>query len=266
MQNGYEIRDQKWSSDRRRRSPSAGYSLVPQHAYGWTPTAPNGGWRDASKTPADIFEVNASTVKFVSLCALWYLSSALSSNTGKAIMLIFKYPVTLTIVQFGFIATYCLLLGSPWVRLTKLRKPTAPILKNTLPMAAFQVGGHISSSMAISRIPVSTVHTIKVSYATLHTVRALIQPKSCVGFIPAIHRRCLCNAVRCQILRHNLRLPPPIDRRRHARLHLRHVGFQFLRYPLRVQLSHHLCLFKYFFQENNAQSDRRISSYHPQTR
>jgi solute carrier family 35 protein E1 len=31
-------------------------------------------------------------------------------------------------------------------------------------MAAFQVGGHIFSSLAISRVPVSTVHTIKVSF------------------------------------------------------------------------------------------------------
>ena len=30
------------------------------------------------------------------------------------------------------------------------------------PSAAFQVGGHMFSSMAISRIPVSTTHTIKV--------------------------------------------------------------------------------------------------------
>jgi solute carrier family 35 protein E1 len=101
------------------------------------------------------------------LCCLWYLSSALSSNTGKAIMSSFKYPVTLTIVQFGFISAYCMIICSPIFAVTKLRKPTAVILKTTIPMAAFQVGGHISSSMAISRIPVSTVHTIKVRNTVL---------------------------------------------------------------------------------------------------
>lgn len=86
-------------------------------------------------------------------------------------MQIFKFPVTLTIVQFAFISAYCLLLGSPLVGFAKLRKPTAAIIRTTLPMAAFQVGGHISSSMAISRIPVSTVHTIK-ALSPLFTVAA----------------------------------------------------------------------------------------------
>lgn len=103
------------------------------------------------------------TVRFVLLCGLWYLSSALSSNTGKAIMNDFRFPVTLTFVQFGFVAAYCLLFLSPAVQFSTLRRPTKEILKSTFPMGCFQVGGHIFSSMAISRIPVSTVHTIKVS-------------------------------------------------------------------------------------------------------
>jgi solute carrier family 35 protein E1 len=170
MQNTYEKSDTTWSRERRRRLDNSLASTTLKHAYGWTPTiAANGGWRDASsssttlRTPRDIFEASTSTIRFVLLCGLWYLSSALSSNTGKAIMQMFKYPITLTIVQFGFIAAYCLLLGSPFIRLAKLRNPTPAILKSTVPMAAFQVGGHIFSSMAISRIPVSTVHTIKVS-------------------------------------------------------------------------------------------------------
>ena len=103
-----------------------------------------------------------STARFVLLCSLWYASSALSSNTGKAIMNQFRYPVTLTFVQFGFVAAYCLLFMSPIIRFSRLRRPTRAILKDTIPMGCFQVGGHIFSSMAISRIPVSTTHTIKV--------------------------------------------------------------------------------------------------------
>lgn len=105
---------------------------------------------------------SAWTARFVLLCGLWYASSALSSNTGKAIMNQFRYPVTLTFVQFGFTAAYCLLFMSPIIRFSRLRRPTKAILKDTLPMGCFQVGGHIFSSMAISRIPVSTTHTIKV--------------------------------------------------------------------------------------------------------
>jgi Triose-phosphate Transporter family len=103
-----------------------------------------------------------STVRFVLLCGLWYTSSALSSNTGKAILNQFRYPITLTFVQFGFVAAYCLLFMSPLIRFTRIRRPTRAILRDTLPMGCFQVGGHIFSSMAISRIPVSTTHTIKV--------------------------------------------------------------------------------------------------------
>ena len=104
-----------------------------------------------------------STLRFMFLCGLWYASSALSSNTGKAILNQFRYPVTLTFVQFGFVAAYCLLFMSPIIRFSRMRRPTQAILRDTLPMGCFQVGGHIFSSMAISRIPVSTTHTIKVS-------------------------------------------------------------------------------------------------------
>ena len=102
-------------------------------------------------------------LRFVLLCMLWYSSSALSSNTGKVILNQFRYPVTLTFVQFGFVAAFCLVFMSPVVRFSRLRPPTKAILRDTFPMGCFQVGGHIFSSMAISRIPVSTVHTIKVS-------------------------------------------------------------------------------------------------------
>lgn len=105
---------------------------------------------------------SVATVRFILLCGLWYTSSALSSNTGKAILTQFRYPVTLTFVQFGFVAGYCLLFMSPLIQFSKLRSPTRAIILNTLPMGVFQVGGHITSSIAISRIPVSTVHTIKV--------------------------------------------------------------------------------------------------------
>jgi len=60
---------------------------------------------------------------------------------------------------------------TPVIQFSKIRRPTRAILETTLPMGAFQVGGHIFSSMAISRIPVSTVHTIK-ALSPLFTVAA----------------------------------------------------------------------------------------------
>lgn len=105
---------------------------------------------------------SVETVRFILLCACWYFSSALSSNTGKVILNQFRYPITLTFVQFGFVAAFCLVLMSPVVRFSNLRMPTKVILRDTFPMGCFQVGGHIFSSIAIARIPVSTVHTIKV--------------------------------------------------------------------------------------------------------
>lgn len=111
---------------------------------------------------------SSSNFLFILLCGLWYTTSALSSNTGKAILNQFRYPITLTFVQFGFVAFYCLLSMSPVVRFSKLRQPSMAILRNTLPMGMFQVGGHIFSSIAISRIPVSTVHTIKVRLCSIY--------------------------------------------------------------------------------------------------
>ncbi|KAI0766688.1 TPT-domain-containing protein [Trametes elegans] len=133
---------------------------------------------------------SAATIRFVLLCALWYMTSALSSNTGKSIMTLFRYPVTLTFVQFGFVAAYCLLFMSPLVRFSRLRSPNKAIIKNTLPMGVFQVGGHIFSSMAISRIHVSTVHTIK-ALSPLFTVAAYAllfgvsySPKTYLSLLP----------------------------------------------------------------------------------
>ncbi|GAA5904357.1 uncharacterized protein JCM6883_006461 [Sporobolomyces salmoneus] len=162
---------------------------------------------------------SASTVGFVLLCCLWYLSSALSSNTGKSILTRFRYPVTLTFVQFAFVAAYSLVVLAVRNRFSHshsksggggggslssnggrrrssfgaaaaavsmntlqgwgVRKPTKNMFNGTLMMSLFQIAGHVFSSMAIARVPVSTVHTIKalsplftvLSYVALFGVR-----------------------------------------------------------------------------------------------
>ena len=160
----------------------------------------------------------ASTARFILLCSLWYTTSALSSNTGKAIMMQFRYPITLTIVQFAFVALYSLLFMSPLIRFTSMRMPTKAIISKTLPMGMFQVGGHMFSSMAISRIPVSTVHTIKVCFC-----RAFIRISSrmlshLTGVIPAVHRGSVRPPVRRELLGQDIHLFISSDDRRYARM------------------------------------------------
>ncbi|GJJ74014.1 solute carrier family 35, member E1 [Entomortierella parvispora] len=94
------------------------------------------------------------------LCLLWYLSSAVTNNIGKQIMNQFRYPITLTFVQFLFVSLFCFLGGSVF-RLTTIRTPTWGIISMTAPLVGFQVVGHVFSSFAISRVPLSVVHTIK---------------------------------------------------------------------------------------------------------
>ena len=48
-----------------------------------------------------------------------------------------------------------------------VRKPTKNMFHGTFMMSLFQIAGHVFSSMAIARVPVSTVHTIKVRSLSL---------------------------------------------------------------------------------------------------
>ena len=170
-----------------------------------------GPWTSATGPSA------ASTGRFLILCIFWYTTSALSSNTGKAILDQFRYPVTLTIIQFGFVASCCLILMTPAINFSKLRSPTAAILRATLPMGAFQVGGHMFSSMAISRIHVSTVHTIKVS--SILSFPLLHHSNNTTGIVATLHRRRVRTSLWSQILFKDLSITPSPDYRSHASVH-----------------------------------------------
>jgi hypothetical protein len=43
--------------------------------------------------------VNKSALTFVIVCLMWYMSSAITNNIGKEILVEFRFPVTLTFVQ-----------------------------------------------------------------------------------------------------------------------------------------------------------------------
>ncbi|KAK2047353.1 triose-phosphate transporter [Colletotrichum somersetense] len=120
--------------------------------------------------------------KLIGLCVLWYTSSALTNTSSKSILTAFDKPATLTLIQFAFVASYCVLfawLANVFPSLKTaipalkhgIRYPSRDVLKTTMPLAAFQIFGHLLSSTATSKIPVSLVHTIK-GLSPLFTVLA----------------------------------------------------------------------------------------------
>lgn len=138
----------------------------------------------------NLISIPMINLKLISLCFIWYLSSVISSSTTKQILKDFKFPITLTEIQFVMNAFLCLLLlfsvklfknlfninfhkkfpdGTfPPLLLNKnysifknFLYPSYLILKTTIPMGMFQFLGQIASHNATSIIPVSLVHTIK---------------------------------------------------------------------------------------------------------
>lgn len=110
--------------------------------------------------------------KLVILCAAWFSASILTNASSKAILTALHKPVTLTIVQFLLVCLWCLFFSwlakhSSAVRNAApvlkngIRKPSKEIILTTLPLTAFQIGGHILNADAMARIPVALVHTIK---------------------------------------------------------------------------------------------------------
>ncbi|GAP88599.1 putative triose-phosphate transporter [Rosellinia necatrix] len=112
------------------------------------------------------------SAKLIVLCIMWYMSSALTNTSSKSILNAFNKPATLTMIQFFLVAFYCITsscLAAVFPRLrvsipalqNSIRYPSRAIINSTLPLAVFQVGGHLFSSTATAKIPVSMVHTVK---------------------------------------------------------------------------------------------------------
>lgn len=110
--------------------------------------------------------------KLIILCIMWYMSSALTNTSSKSILNAFDKPATLTMIQFFLVAFYCITFSwlatvFPTLRTSipalknPIRYPSRDVIMTTLPLAAFQIGGHLLSSTATSKIPVSMVHTVK---------------------------------------------------------------------------------------------------------
>ncbi|KAI9320233.1 triose-phosphate transporter family-domain-containing protein [Dichotomocladium elegans] len=111
-------------------------------------------------------------------CALWYACSAMTSNSGKQILDVFPFPVTLTFVQFGLVGLQCYATAALSNK-TRIRSLNTQFIISMVPLSLFLVGGHVFTSVAMSRIPVSLVHTVK-ALSPLFTVfiyRFLFQAK-----------------------------------------------------------------------------------------
>jgi solute carrier family 35, member E1 len=100
------------------------------------------------------------------------MTSALTNTSSKSILNAFPKPVTLTIVQFACVSLWCLIfayLASVFPGLKAavpalkngIRYPSKEVISTAMPLAVFQLLGHLLSSTATSKIPVSLVHTIK---------------------------------------------------------------------------------------------------------
>lgn len=110
--------------------------------------------------------------KLIALCAIWYMTSIFTNMSSKAILTALPKPITLTTVQFAFVSGWCIFLAALARRYPRLkhtlpflkygiRSPSKELIMVTMPLTCFQIGGHILSADATSRIPVSLVHTIK---------------------------------------------------------------------------------------------------------
>ncbi|KAK3997106.1 triose-phosphate transporter family-domain-containing protein [Cladorrhinum sp. PSN332] len=178
----------KWSS----KPPPSSYAYAANgHAHGHARRKSSisnaiqrlrsGSMRENAHEIADALRAPVSW-KLIMLCIAWYWSSALTNTSSKSILTAFDKPATLTLVQFAFVSSYCLLFSFlaqtfPNIRTAipalrhPVRYPSRDVIRTTLPLAAFQIGGHLLSSTATSKIPVSLVHTIK-GLSPLFTVLA----------------------------------------------------------------------------------------------
>ncbi|KAJ3056802.1 suppressor of loss of ypt1 [Rhizophlyctis rosea] len=125
------------------------------------------------------FTITSDTLRFCLLCIAWYSSSAVTNNISKQILNIWSYPMTLTYVQFGMVAMFSLA-SEQVFKIGRIRIPSIEIVQTVLPLALFQIAGHIFSSYALSVMSVAISHTIK-ALSPLFTVaiyRLFFQIKS----------------------------------------------------------------------------------------
>ncbi|KAL9050491.1 MAG: hypothetical protein Q9162_006598 [Coniocarpon cinnabarinum] len=110
------------------------------------------------------------------------MASIFSNASSKSILIAFRKPITLTVIQFAFVALWCVTSAQvarafPTLKTAipvlkhEIQRPSRDLVMTTLPLTVFQIGGHVLNADAMARIPVSLVHTIK-GLSPLFTVLA----------------------------------------------------------------------------------------------
>jgi hypothetical protein len=109
-----------------------------------------------------IDHLGGDSAYLIMLCLAWYASSSIANNVGKQLLNIFHYPVTVSWIQFAFIAVYGII-AVKGLGLSRLQGPSFELLKTIVPLCGFQIGSQVLTSIATSQIPISSVHTVKVN-------------------------------------------------------------------------------------------------------
>eukprot|EP01116_Phalansterium_solitarium_P016773 TRINITY_DN396_c0_g2_i3.p1 TRINITY_DN396_c0_g2~~TRINITY_DN396_c0_g2_i3.p1 ORF type:complete len:378 (-),score=-5.99 TRINITY_DN396_c0_g2_i3:543-1568(-) len=94
----------------------------------------------------------------------WYLSSAVGNNLNKEILseTVFPFPVTITLSQFGFVVFFSMIRFA-YFGIERQRIDRQMLIKLIVPLCISQVFAHLFTEIAVQRIPVSFVHTVKAS-------------------------------------------------------------------------------------------------------
>ncbi|KAG2138925.1 triose-phosphate transporter family-domain-containing protein [Suillus cothurnatus] len=121
--------------------------------------------------------------RFILLCSFWYTTSALSSNTGKTILNQWSHPVTLTIIQFAFVAGYCLLFMSPVIQFTNCVHQLAPFCEAPCPWACSKLAATCSLALPCPKYP-SAPSYYQAAYAMLFGVK--YSPRTYFSLLPLI--------------------------------------------------------------------------------
>ena len=103
----------------------------------------------------------AQIVGVTILIAGWYLASSFSNNLNKQILMVYPHPIILTIAQLGFIALYSFLFLWKTNKLQLL--PLHDIIHLVLPLGFINFLSHLLTYSSLANVPVSFMHTIKVS-------------------------------------------------------------------------------------------------------
>ncbi|KJE96983.1 solute carrier family 35 member E1, variant [Capsaspora owczarzaki ATCC 30864] len=130
-----------------------------------------------------------TVVHVVGICVLWFLSSALTNNVGKTVLMKFPFPTTVTMTQ-QLVITFCMYLTLYVFRL----HPRQPISMSQyrsliLPLSLAKILTSISSHVSLWLVPVSYAHTIKAIapiFAVIFSVLILRERHSMKTYISLV--------------------------------------------------------------------------------